>query len=426
MKAHSSPNEPGRAREQRLIVLIAVLLFESALYSAVTPLLPHYAHLLGASKVAVGVLAAAYSAGLIPGSLLGGWVATRIGMRRATVVGLVAFAPAVAAFGFARDLVALDALRFAQGVACGFIWGGALTWLIAASPREHRGRVLGSVSGAAAFGTLLGPLVGTLAVAAGTELVFSVVGAVGLMLAVWVMLHPEPRAEQPPAAAGAVAISRRRLWASLVHAGPGMALGAWLIMLEAGSFGVITALVPLRLSRFGASGVAIGATFLLASALSMLLAPTIGRLTDRHGARLPIATGLILSALILGLLPLPHTWAALAVLTAVGAGGPIATYMTPAASMMTEAVERAGITLLLATTLFNLAYATGETIGAPAAAALSQVTNDAVPLLLLGVIMLATLLPVLRYRPRPPQPATEAQPRPESAREASGRVTARV
>ena len=52
----------------------------------------------------------------------------------------------------------------------------------------------------------------------------------------------------------------------------------------------------------------------------------------------------------------------------------------------------------MATMLLNLAWATGETIGAPAAAGLSQATSDAVPLLLLAAIMVATLGPVLRAR----------------------------
>ena len=88
-----------------------LLAFESSLYSAVTPVLPHYAHTLHASKPALGLLSAAYPAGLIPGSLLGGWIASRVGVRRTTLAGLIFFGVAVAAFGFATDLVALDAAR---------------------------------------------------------------------------------------------------------------------------------------------------------------------------------------------------------------------------------------------------------------------------------------------------------------------------
>ena len=116
--------------------------------------------------------------------------------------------------------------------------------------------MLGSVIGAAIFGTLLGPLLGTLAVAAGTRVVFSVVGAISLGLAAWVREHREPaRPEARP----------RMQIAALVRSG-GLGLGVWLITLEAIAIGATNTLIPLRLAGFGASSVAIGATFVLASA----------------------------------------------------------------------------------------------------------------------------------------------------------------
>jgi hypothetical protein len=72
--------------------------------------------------------------------------------------------------------------------------------------------------------------------------------------------------------------------------------------------------------------------------------------------------------------------------------------MIPAVSTMTDSAERLGIALVVASTLFNLAYAAGETIGAPVAAILSQATSDAVPLLGLGALMLLTLIPARRLQ----------------------------
>ena len=82
-------------------------------------------------------------------------------------------------------------------------------------------------------------------------------------------------------------------------------------------------------------------------------------------------------------------------MSVIALGGPLVAYMIPAVSMMTESAERAGVALVLATTLVNLAYAVGETIGAPVAAGLSQATSDAVPLLLVAAMMLVTLRLVL-------------------------------
>jgi MFS family permease len=389
LRARVESARRARGPDGRAVVLIRVLLgFESVLYSVVTPVLPHYAHEFGASKPAIGILAAAYPAGMLPGSLLGGWIATRAGVRRTTVIGLFLFTVSIAGFGFGSDLGVLDGLRFVQGIACGCIWGGGLAWVIAIAPRERRGQVVGSVLASAIFGTLLGPMLGTLAVGVGTGVVFACVGGVSLALAIWTLDHPEP----PRASLGS-GIPFQALARS-----PLLILGFWLILLEACTIGAIGTLLPLRLSHFGASGVAIGITFVLASLMAALLTPAIGRLVDRRGIMLPLSAGLGMTALLLVLVPLPQAVVPLAVLTVMTLGGPLTASTMPAVSLMTDAVERLGAALAFASMMLNLAWALGETIGAPAAAGLSVATSDAVPLALLAAAMLMTLGVVLLMR----------------------------
>jgi MFS family permease len=381
--------------ERRAIVLISVLLgFESVLYSVITPVLPHYAHAFGASKPAIGVLAASYPAGMLPGALLGGWIASRAGVRRTTAFGLLLFTGAIVAFGFGANIVELDVLRFVQGIACGSIWGGGLAWVIAIAPRERRGEVLGSVFASAIFGTLIGPLLGTVAVATSTEVVFACVGGLSVALTAWTLAHPEP----PGAALGAGAPLR------VLAKDPRIAFGCWLILLEACTIGATGTLLPLRLSRFGASGVAIGVTFVVASLLSLVLNPAVGRLVDRRGITLPLSIGLATAAVLLALLPLPHSPLLLAALTVLALGGPLTAYAMPAISIMTDAIERIGAALVFGSMLLNLAWALGETVGAPVAASVSRATSDAVPLVALAALMLATLAitsPLTRRWSRP-------------------------
>jgi MFS family permease len=386
--ARTSREDPAHGT----VVLVRVLLlFESAMYSAVTPVLPHYAHALGASKPAVGVLAGAYPAGIIPGSLLGAWIATRAGVRRTCLVGLLLFAVSIAGFGFGTSIVTLDALRFLQGAGCGFIWGGGLTWVIAVAPRERRGEMLGSVIGAAIFGTLLGPILGTLAVALGTGPVFAVVGAISFGLAAWTARHPEP-APQPRTAPETPTPLRDMLRSSRIR------LGSWLILLEAATIGATSTLLPLRLAHLGAASVVIGAVFLVASLISMAVSAPIGRTVDRRGAAVPLCIGLTLTAILMAALPVPHSWVLLAIVSVVALGGPLTAYTIPALTVITDTSERLGIPLVVATMMLNLAWAVGEVIGAPAAANLSQATTDAVPLLALSAIMVLTLRPVIRAR----------------------------
>lgn len=385
--AQYSRQDPARAT----VVLVRVLLlFESAMYSAITPVLPHYAHALGASKPAVGVLAGAYPAGIIPGSLIGAWIATRTGVRRTTLVGLLLFAGSIAGFGFGTSIVTLDALRFIQGAGCGFIWGGGLTWVITAAPRERRGEMLGSVIGAAIFGTLIGPVLGILAVAVGTGPVFAVVGASAVGLAAWTLGHPNP-APRTPAAETSSPLR------DLVRS-PLIRLGSWLILLEAATIGATSALLPLRLARFGAHSIVIGAVFLVASLMSMAVSGPIGRTVDRRGAGVPLCAGLTLTAILMAVLPLPHSAVLLAIASVIALGGPLTAYTIPALTVITDTSERLGIPLAVATMMLNLAWAVGEVIGAPAAANLSQATTDAVPLLALSAIMVLTLRPVIKAR----------------------------
>src|ERR687891_112537 len=118
---------------RRLLVLVsAVVMVDTVLYAALAPLLPRYADELGLSKTGAGLLVAAYGTGVLIGALPAGIAAARFGPRRAV-----------------------------------------LAWLVAGTPRERRGEMLGTALGAAIFGALLGPMLGASADLAGPEVAFS-------------------------------------------------------------------------------------------------------------------------------------------------------------------------------------------------------------------------------------------------------------
>jgi MFS family permease len=386
--------------ERRLSLHLQLLFaLESSLFSILTPILPHYVRTLGASKAEIGVLTGAYSAGLIPAALLGGWLAGRGQVRRTTSAGVVLFAAGVASFGFAGDIVSLDVLRAIEGFGGGLIWAGALTWLIATAPSTRRGRVIGTVFSAAITGTLIGPAIGTVALSLGTGVTFGVLGIIALALAVGVLRHGEPELAARTSGLSLGPLLRNRA----------LLLGLWLLLLEAAAFAVVYALAPLRLARFGASSSAIAGSFVAGSAVRVLLAPQIGRFSDRRGALLPTMLGLALAAMALCALPLPTTAGALTVTTALVMAGPLTVFAIPASSLFTVAAERAGIGLAVAAMLFSLTFALGQTITAPAGASLAQATSDAIPYFALTVLLLATMGLTMLYR-RDPLVAEAAAP----------------
>jgi MFS family permease len=212
---------------RRLLLLVCGLVWvDTMLYAALTPLLPHFAHTLHLSKGFAGLLVGAYAAGALVGGLPGGAAAVRLGARRAVLVGLALMGLSSLGFAFASGYWALFGARFLQGAGSAFTWAGAFAWLLAAVPRARRGEVIGTALGAAVFGALLGPVVGTLAALVGRDVVFTALAGLAIVFALTVVAWR---------------------WKSLI------ALGALLVVHSA------TTLAPLHLAAAGWGAAAIGA-----------------------------------------------------------------------------------------------------------------------------------------------------------------------
>src|SRR5436190_567980 len=187
-------------RMRRLVTLVAaIVLVDTMFYAAIAPLLPYYSHHFDLAKSAAGVLAGAYAAGTLIGSIPAGWLAARIGVRRAILTGLSLMIASSIAFGFARSILVLDVARFVQGVGGAASWAAGLAWLIARAPSTRRAEMIGTALAAAIAGALLGPVLGTAATQTSPKLVFLLVAGLGLLLLLWTLTEPAPA---PSGAAG--------------------------------------------------------------------------------------------------------------------------------------------------------------------------------------------------------------------------------
>ena len=92
--------------------------------------------------------------------LLGGAIGDRYGRRRAFIIGLVIFAIASAACGFAPTSGWLVAGRLLQGIGAALLVPASLAIIGGAYPKKERGRAIGTWAAAAGIMTVLGPPLG--------------------------------------------------------------------------------------------------------------------------------------------------------------------------------------------------------------------------------------------------------------------------
>jgi predicted MFS family arabinose efflux permease len=375
------------AGERALLVLAcAAFALETSLYSSLVPLLPHYVSLFRLSKFAAGLLAASYALGAILGSIVGGWLVGRVGIRATTMLGFGFVVAASAGLGFAGTIAALDAARVGQGVGAGLIWAGVLTWAVASAGPERRGRTIGDAIAAAVFGTLVGPLVGTVAIATTPAVTFSGVAVVTAVTGAYIV------ASQPAGALGAGhhlpiphSLRQGRLRTVVVTN-----------LLPGAFIAVMYLLVPLRLARLGASNPAIGAAIAATAAVSIVMSRVMGRLSDRRDPLRLAVTGLVALSIAVLALPLAETPFLLATLLVAVAGVIGVVFIVPAITVLNQQAEAQGLAAGMAAALVNLCFSTGELIGAPAAAAMARLGSDLTAFAVLGATGLCVAVALAR------------------------------
>ena len=387
MPIHDGPDKhsfcmPVTGDVKRLLALVStIVLVDVMFYSAITPLLPSYVDDLDLTKSQAGVLTGSYALGTIAASIPAGLLAARWGARRTLLAGLSLLALSSVAFGFGHEYELLVAARLLQGIGGAGAWAAGLAWLISATPRDKRGQVIGTALGTAIAGAIGGPILGALAEISSTELVFSTVGAIAVVLAALVVATPAGGRPEPT---GRLSLALRE---------PRVVAGAWLTTLPALFFGTFGVLTPLRLDDFGVSAAGVAAVFLAAAAVEAIASPLVGRLSDRRGRLLPLRIGLIGVLVACFLLPQPDT-AVLLGAVVVAAAAIAGMMWAPAMALLSDGAELSGLPQGLAFGLINLAWGGGQVGGSAGGAALADATSDAVPYLVLALLAATTLAAV--------------------------------
>lgn len=373
---------------RRLVLIVgAVVFIDTMFYAVISPLLPQLTHELHLSKLSAGLMTAGYPIGMLVASLPGGILAARVGPRLTVMLGLLLLACSTVAFGLVQSAAALDLARVVEGVGGACSWAGGIAWIVEKAPADRRGEMIGRAVGAAVGGALFGPAIGALASFTGRPVLFCALAALALGLMALTRTLPDD---------GQTSSQGIRTMVAAIRTRP-MVVGLWLMLLPALGSGILNVLGPLRMHRFGAGAAAIGATWLVAAGLEALVAPAVGRVSDRHGRIVPLRVGLAASAVVLVFFTVPTSAPGLAVVivcTAVGFGF----FWAPAMALLSDAGEAAGLDHALGAALMNLAWAGGVILGSAGGGAVAKTFGDVVPTAGAAVVFAVTSAALFRQR----------------------------
>jgi MFS family permease len=360
----------------------AILFLEALFFSVLAPMLPSLKHDLALSTSQAGIVVAMFALGSVIGTVPAALVSARVGVKPAAIGGLVTLAAMSAAFGAARGYVPLLVTRFMQGIGGGAVWTATMAWLIDAFSPRRRGEVIGVVFGAAAVGSITGPLLGDVAVTVGRAGSFAGIAAVAMLLAI-----AAARSTAPPTA------RRRVLRVGQALRARGMSSGMWVACLPGIQLGAIGVLAPLRLHQLRAGPGWIAATFGVAAAASVLVRPAVGRWSDRCGRLRPLRFTLAANVIVLLVIGWPaHRWSvAVLVFVAVLATGCL---WGPAMALLSDICERTGAGQVVAAAIMSVVGSLGYVAGAAASGAVAQAAGQGLGYAVLAALGLVTLLVV--------------------------------
>lgn len=365
---------------RRLLAVVSITVFADAmLFSAIVPLVPVLSDTYGLSKLGAGLLVAAYGAGALIAGIPSGMFASRIGPKSTVVVGLAVLAVSTLAFSLGESTVMLGAARFAQGVASAITWCGALAWLTLATPRDQRGKAVGTIFSIAVLGFIVGPAIGALAELTSLRATFLTIAGLTVLVAAFAASSPAGQAEEQPPDALRRILGDRGFFAAL-----------WLVLVPAFFLGVLDLLVPLSLDDASWSTIAIAATFIVAGLSEVILAPLIGSFSDRRGRLVPVRAGLLLlgiTGLAFAALDGPYAIATLVIVASIAA----ALIFSPSAALISDRGESAEIPQTLAFGFMNTAWAGGVMLGPFLGGATADALGNAAPYMVGAAVALITL-----------------------------------
>lgn len=309
----SRPAVPGEIR-----VLVGSAFVIAVGFGLVSPVLPAYARSFDVGVAAAAVVVSAFAFFRLLFAPVGGALVTRLGERPVYLAGLLVVAASSLATAFAQSYAQLLVLRGLGGIGSTMFTVSAMALLVRLAPPTMRGRVSSAYASSFLLGGMLGPVLGGLLAQAGLRLPFVVYAAALVLAAAIVALRLSHASLRPPP--GTVPAPPMLLREALADSAYRAALGSafangWC------NFGVRVAVLPQFAVAVHDDTWVAGVSLAVAAVGTALTLQVGGRMADRVGRRPLVVTGLLVSAVGLGVVGLSGDLVLLLVLCGVSGLG---------------------------------------------------------------------------------------------------------
>lgn len=257
----------------------------------VVPLLPVYAHNLGASGFYIALIFSSFSFSRTFFLPYFGRRSDIIGRKPYIVIGLFGYAVISMAFVYSADVKSLIGLRFIQGIASAMIMPVVQAYIGDITPKNHEGEMMGLFNMATFIGLSLGPLMGGLINDHfSLESSFMCMGVFSLTACLSSLIFLPPTKSEQLVSRGREPVAWKVLLKDRMLAG----LFAFRFAHTA-CIGIIWGFLPVFANKeFSVSGSGIGVLMMLGVLVSGIVQTPMGMMADRRDKSLmTIAGGLI-------------------------------------------------------------------------------------------------------------------------------------
>ncbi len=273
----------------KIFITLFVAIFVSMLgQGIVVPLLPVYAHQLGATGFSIGIMFGAFSISRTLFLPYFGSQSDQRGRKPYITTGLLLFSLASIAYMFSYDVNTLICVRFFQGIAAAMILPVALAYVGEITPRGQEGFMMGLLHLSLFGGLSAGPVLGGIAKdTLGMRPAFVSMGVLCILGFFLCLVFLPPRKDEPLVSRGR---SPQRIMLFLRNR---QLLGLFLLRFAATAcIGTFWAFAPvLADTEFKLSGFATGILIMFSVFISAILTIPMGYLADRISKRFLVTLG---------------------------------------------------------------------------------------------------------------------------------------